>query len=344
MSISRKRDGERSGELVKAGDLPFLAELAQDIEQCTIESEIIRPEDIAYTHSIFLQCFLPLRHRPSNVRRWETGNRLAKLVIRAGELVNPDSPGTFKECAVPAGPKARLLVTYINDYAFRHKTPLVPLGESLREAMRKMDVPVGGKNGKELHRELENIAAAEINLGTWAPDGGSARHQKASVAEEMSFWMEKDSQQRTLWQPEMLLSTQYYRALCTGGHIAPIHWEAYIALQHNARAMDIFVPLLPAPQAPQAAHLFARGRFALVVRERYQRAAALLASLSGSSERGAEMVSKRPPRNPERWHQALQLTALDPLSENRSALAGQICVKPCGRMAYRCDTLRAELF
>src|SRR5580658_4243614 len=60
------------------------------------------------------------------------------------------------------------------------------------------------------------------------------------------------------------------------------------------------VPLLPAPQAPQAAHLFARGRFALVVRERYQRAAALLASLSGSSERGAEMVSKRPPRNPER--------------------------------------------
>jgi hypothetical protein len=240
MSMSRKPDGERGGGLVKAGDLPFVAELAQDIEQCTIESEIIRPEDIAYTHSIFLQCFLPLRHRPSNVRRWETGNRLAKLVIRAGELVNPDSPGTFKECAVPAGPKARLLVTYINDYAFRHKTPLIPLGESLREAMRKMDVPVGGKNGKELHRELENIAAAEINLGTWAPDGSSARHQKASVAEEMSFWMEKDSQQRTLWQPEMLLSTQYYRALCTGGHIAPLHWDAYIALQHNARAMDIF--------------------------------------------------------------------------------------------------------
>jgi hypothetical protein len=239
MSASRK-PGKRSSELVKAGDLPFVAELAQDIEQCIIENEIIRSEDIAYTHSIFLQCFLPLRHRPSNVRRWETGNRLAKLVIRAGELVNPNSPGTFRECAVPAGPKARLLVTYINDYAFRHKTPLIPLGESLREAMRKMNIAVGGKNGKELHRELENIAAAEINLGIWAPDGSSAHQKKASVAEELSFWMEKDSQQRTLWQPEMLLSTQYYRALSTGGHIAPLHWEAYIALQHNARAMDIF--------------------------------------------------------------------------------------------------------
>jgi hypothetical protein len=102
MSMRRKRDREHSRELVKAGELPFVAELAQDIEECITESEIIRPEDIAYTHSIFLQCFLPLRHRPSNVRRWETGNRLAKLVIRAGELVDPDSPGTFKECAVPA--------------------------------------------------------------------------------------------------------------------------------------------------------------------------------------------------------------------------------------------------
>jgi hypothetical protein len=154
--------------------------------------------------------------------------------------VDPDNPGTFRECAVPAGPKARLLITYINDYAFRHKTPRIPLGDSLRDAMHKMDVPVGGKNGKELHRELENIAAAEINLGLWAADGSSAHHHRTSVAEEMSFWMEKDAQQRTLWQPEMLLSAQYFRSLCAGGHIAPLHWEAYIALQHNARAMDIF--------------------------------------------------------------------------------------------------------
>jgi hypothetical protein len=61
----------------------------------------------------------------------------------------------------------------------------------------------------------------------------------------MSFWMEKDSRQRTLWQPEMLLSTQYYRALSTGGHIAPIHWDAYIALQHNARARWIFLRSSP---------------------------------------------------------------------------------------------------
>jgi len=232
--MNRKRiDG-----LVKAGDLPFIEDLAKQIEQCTIQNEIIRPEDIAYTHSIFLQCFLPLRHRPSNARRWETGNRLAKLVIRAGELVNPAKPGEFRECVVPAGPKARLLVTYINDYAFRHKTARIPLGESMREAMRQMNVPVGGKNAQELQRELENIAAAEIILGVWSPDG-SAHQKKASVAEEMSFWIEKKSG-HTLWQPEMVLSNQYFRALMEGGHIAPLNWEAYVALQGNPRAMDIF--------------------------------------------------------------------------------------------------------
>jgi len=234
--MNRKRDDSHSG-LIKAGDLA--AGLARKIDDCLIESEIIRPEDIAYTHSIFLQCFLPLRHHPSNLRRWETGNRLAKLVIRAGELVNPGKPGTFRECAVPAGPKARLLITYINDYAFRHKTLKIPLGESLREAMHRMGVPIGGKNGKELQRELENIAAAEILLGVWMPDG-SAHQKKASISEEMSFWLEKDADQRSLWQPEMLLSEQYFRTLCAGSHIAPLHWDAYFGLQHNARAMDIF--------------------------------------------------------------------------------------------------------
>ncbi len=37
--------GERDGGLIRAGDLPFVEELAQDIERCAIENEIIRPEE-----------------------------------------------------------------------------------------------------------------------------------------------------------------------------------------------------------------------------------------------------------------------------------------------------------
>ena len=246
-----------TGGFVRAGDLPLLQQelirlpAAEDVAVFDpIESEVIRPEDLAYTHSVFVQCFLPLRHNLRNNDEWETGNRNAKLVITAGRLINPAKPGEFRKCAVPAGPKARLLAAYINDYAFRNRTPTVNLGDSMRTFMDSVlhgDPPepgekkhnrIGGKNGREIKRELENFAAAEIILGVWSADG-SAHQEQTKVARRMSFWIDKNPDQRSLWQPEMTLSDEYYRTLIDGDHIAPIHWRANLKLQDNPRAMDI---------------------------------------------------------------------------------------------------------
>jgi hypothetical protein len=243
-------EGKRRG-MIRVGEMPLLQELVSEFQaesperaadlpnaQIIAQSEMIRPEDLTYTHSVFVQCFMPVRHNERNQRRWQTNCGQTSLVIRAGELLKPDSPGEFRECVVPAGPKARIVVAYINDHAYRRRTPVIDLGDSMREFMRTAGIPVGGKNGKELQRELENFAAAEILLGVWTADG-SAHQDQTKVAQRMSFWIDKNPDQRTLWQPEMTLSTAYYDALIAGDHIAPIHWPANIALQNNPRAMDI---------------------------------------------------------------------------------------------------------
>ena len=199
--------------------------------------DVIRPEDVGYTHPVLLQCFLPVRHSKLSIQRWQTDCGRASLVIRAGELVKPNSPNTFKQCTVPAGPKARIISAYINDFIYSNQTPVVPLGESMRQAMEKMGIPVGGPNGEELAQELENFAAAEIVLGVWDQDG-SAHQRKASVSEEFSFWIEKDPNQRTMWQPEMTVSAKYFEAI-TEREMTPFYWPALVELAHNARAMDI---------------------------------------------------------------------------------------------------------
>lgn len=206
--------------------------------EMSFDSDLIPPEDLAYTHSVFLQCFMPLRHNEKNRLRWQANSGNASLVMRAGELVKPNAPNTFKECAVPAGPKARIIAAYINDFAWRNKTPEINLGDSMRKFMERSGIPVGGQNGREIQREMENFAAAEIVLGIWTPDG-SAHQAQTKIASRMSFWIERNPDQRTLWQPSMLISTDYYTALMAGGHIAPIHWPSFLALQHNPRAMDI---------------------------------------------------------------------------------------------------------
>jgi hypothetical protein len=246
--MNRRKNSSTDG-FVRAGELPLLKDIADRLTiaptlpavitpEMMVENDIIRPEDLAYTHSVFVQCFMPVRHNEKNRGRWQTDCGNASLVIRAGELVKPDSPGKFKECAVPAGPKARIVVAYINDYAYRHRTPVIDLGDSMRDFMKRAEIPIGGQNGKELQRELENFAAAEILLGLWSADG-SAHQEQTKVAHRMSFWIDKNPEQRTLWNPEMTLSAPYLNALLEGEHIAPIHWPANIALQHNPRAMDI---------------------------------------------------------------------------------------------------------
>ncbi len=200
--------------------------------------DVIRPDDIGYTHPVFLQCFLPTRHTAKNRQRWQTDCGRASLVIRAGELVDPARINRFKTCAVPAGPKARFVVAYVNDFIQREKTPHVDMGRSLRKAMETLDIPIGGRNGEALTREVENFAAAEIVLGLWDKDG-SAHQKRALVADEMSFWIEKNPDQNAIWQPEMTVSAKYFDAVRDGDRLAPFYWPAMIGLQHDTRAMDI---------------------------------------------------------------------------------------------------------
>ena len=218
--------------LVRAG------ELLPEILPAGLCEQVIKPEDVGYTHPVFLQCFLPTRHSKKNQQRWQTNCGRASLVIRAGELANPARPNEYEPCLVPAGPKARFVIAYVNDYIQREKTSTVNMGDSLREAMDKMNISVGGKNGKELTREVKNFAAAEIGLGVWNEDG-NVKHDRALVAPHMSFWIEKNPDQRTIWQPEMTVSREYFEAVREGNRLAPFYWPAMVALQHDTRAMDI---------------------------------------------------------------------------------------------------------
>ena len=53
------------------GLMKFGGVLRQTTEiQGVLTAEIFDPQDLAYTYSLFLQCFMPLRHNAANQRRW----------------------------------------------------------------------------------------------------------------------------------------------------------------------------------------------------------------------------------------------------------------------------------
>src|SRR5262249_7165724 len=99
--------------------------LAPAAANAFVASRMISRKDLSFTHSIFVQCFLPMRALPPEAnQRWEVNHGSASLSIEAGRLADPREPGHWEPQEVPSGPKARLLFAYINDFAIRHKTPV----------------------------------------------------------------------------------------------------------------------------------------------------------------------------------------------------------------------------
>jgi hypothetical protein len=201
-----------------------------------IDNELIGRNDIAFTHSVFAQCFLPIRSLRKGKDLYQVNHGNASLAVRAGILSNPDNANELEKQEVPAGAKARLLFTYINDQAIRTKSPVIDMGASMRDFMERSGVKSCGTNSKELARQVKNVAASEIILGIWGNE--KVHHEQHKVSRSLSFWLEKDAKQGTLWKPEMTLSTDYFNVL--KNHRIPTDFRVLVGLQASPRAMDVY--------------------------------------------------------------------------------------------------------
>ena len=223
-----------------------------------VTSVVPGSDDVTYTHAVFAQCFLPLRKLPKVQKFYEVHHGRAALIIMAGALLNPATK-RFVEMDVPAGSAARIALAHINNHLIRARSLdealTVPMGESLRDFMGYQGITVCGTNGKEIARQIHNVAAARISLGVWS--GDHARQINTQIADAIDFWLEKDRRQRTLWQPVMRVSEQYAEAIRE--HCVPHDMRAFIGLYENTRAMDIYVWLAyRLPRVPLRHDLFIR--------------------------------------------------------------------------------------
>jgi len=167
---------------------------------------------------------------------YQTSHGRASLIVEAGHLINPNQFDHWIQCAVPSGTKPRLILPYITGEAIRNQSPVVNLGESLRRFMSFLGVPVTGHNGKKLTEQIQNLAAATILLGQWNDDG--AHMVGARVATRVSFWIERDPGQATLWTPEMTLSEEFF--LAVQEHRVPVHTQHLAKLARSPRRMDLY--------------------------------------------------------------------------------------------------------
>lgn len=190
-----------------------------------------------YLHSIICQVGLPRRKVDGLEFERTCGN--AGLYIRAGKLWDGEQ---FIQQPVPYGPMPRLILSYLNSEALKNNSPIIEVGKSATDFLKKLGKsPSGGNTGSYTSFRKQVLALSACNLTLGFNVNGKANTYDGKPIQQFEAWVNSSSQKSTLWPNAIEFSQDYYQTLKM--HAVPLRFEALRALAGSALAMDIYVML-----------------------------------------------------------------------------------------------------
>lgn len=183
---------------------------------------------LGFMGRVLVQATLP--HSRTNARQFVRSNGGITVHITA-----------LGEHALPFGSYPRLLLTWLCTEAAREKSPIIELGDSLSEFMRKLGLlPTGGRWGtiprfKEAAVSLFSSAVSYVDRR----QPGHEHRAQMLVADELDlWWIPNDPEQTALWRSTLTLSDRFFRAVTE--RPVPIDLRAIGVLKQSSMALDLY--------------------------------------------------------------------------------------------------------
>lgn len=240
-SAKRFRPTARGGEFAQIGDImrqmPGMAppsahqrRLIQAAAQIAAGGD---DREIAYHYSVFCQTVLPYRRVEDRV--WKSTNGSVSLSIKAGRAFNPETQ-KWADLPLPFGPKARLILIYLDTQATLHNNPVVELGSMTSFIAKLQGRNPNGAELRKFNEQLAAIAGAQFHLA--ASKGDDTLGRGGKIVSGFGSWYPKDERQRVLFPSSVRLSDSYFSSLRIHG--VPLDHRAIAAMQRNALMLDIY--------------------------------------------------------------------------------------------------------
>jgi hypothetical protein len=200
---------------------------------------LTRPEDdapILYQHSTLCQTSLPYRDPGVELRSWERENGAVAVCIQAGKAYD-HRRHRYVDVALPSGPKARLMLCYLNTQAVRQQSRDLELEDSFTGFVsHTLGLDPTGRNVRAAQDQLTRLAAARFLFG--AERDGYSITLKTDVVEEFELWAPGPADQKMLWTSRLRFSQPYFENLME--HAVPLNETAIGTLSHTALGLDIY--------------------------------------------------------------------------------------------------------
>ena len=188
--------------------------------------------DIGYLFSGWAQAALPHRRLP-NDSAWQVTTDRVTLIVQPG--LRPMPGGTPVSVGVPYGSRARLILLFLQTEAIRTNCREVELGRSLHAWLRRLEIPIGGKQMASVRDQAERISRCRLSFQIKQGTRTGLVNQHIL---DTSMFIEDDDVQGGLFVEKASLSQSFFDELKK--HPVPVEEAAVRQIANNSLALDVY--------------------------------------------------------------------------------------------------------
>ena len=200
----------------RAGKLIALASDINDVE--------VDAGSLAFMGQALVQTTLP--HSDPGVSFFERTSGAVSLSI----IANP-------RIGLPFGTVPRLLLAWICTEAVKTKSPLLGLGKSQNEFLRKLGMRTDGRDCQRLRAQSLKLFSSMLSI-TYQSQGRFGLKNMPIADEAFVLWDPHRPDDRMLWESSLKLSAEFFRNVTESP--VPIDMRVLHALSKSPLAMDVY--------------------------------------------------------------------------------------------------------
>ena len=212
------------------------AALKSELDRSVVEAAAgylsTEDNDIGYLFSGWAQAALPHR-RLSDDSAWQVMTDRVTLIVQPG--LRPSADGNPIPVGVPYGSRARLILLYLQTEAVRTSSREVELGRSLHAWLRRLEIPIGGKQMASVRDQAERISRCRLSFQI---KQGSRTGLINQHILDTSMFIEDDAVQGGLFVEKASLSQSFFDELKK--HPVPVEEAAVRQIANNSLALDVY--------------------------------------------------------------------------------------------------------
>lgn len=191
--------------------------------------------EIDYQHTVLTSVTLPVRD-PGDAQVWEHRVGNDRILMEGGRAFDPVTD-QYVPAGLPFGPRARLILLYLQTQAKRTNSPVVETGRSLNSFLLNLGLSTGGSVTGPFREQLRRLAVAKLTLARLTSTK-SAMQVSQNFVSAFHLWQDGEEGERQKWSQYVKLSDEFFASVMK--HSVPLDDRAIRELRNNAHALDLY--------------------------------------------------------------------------------------------------------